>query len=176
NFYTESLLRYWAWQSQPVRQPVTPQQSLKRLEDYLAPLGVDPASYELQDASGLSRQNLVSPESLVALLEVAQKWQYGEERDRAKSQTFLNSLAVAGEAGTLKRRFVDTPVSGKFRGKTGTLRGTVTLAGILEMPDQSSALVSIMANQSDQSTTRLRTTVDAMILQLDQSLKCSTPR
>ena len=178
NFYTESLLRHWAWRSQPEdeRKPVTPYQSLKKLEEYLETLEVDPASYELKDASGLSRQNLVSPESLTSLLEAAQRWKNGDERDRQKYQTFMNSLAVAGESGTLKRRLVDTPISGRFRGKTGTLRGTVTLAGILDIPDQPSVLVTIMANQSDQSSTQLRKAVDAMILQLEQSMKCSGPR
>ena len=41
----------------------------------------------------------------------------------------MNSLAVAGKSGTLRKRFKKTPFEGTFYGKTGTLNGVSALSG-----------------------------------------------
>ena len=80
---------------------------------------------QILDASGLSRDNLVSPQSLVDVLSVA-----------SESELFrpiLGGLPVAGFDGTLSDRFLEPPEdrgAGIVRAKTGTLTGISTIAGM----------------------------------------------
>ena len=90
------------------------------LLDSLAP---GATGWQLADASGLSRFNLLTPKQLVAVFAAgAGSLEYGPE--------FLASFPVNGMDGTLSRRMTDLP-AGAFRGKTGSLNDTCTIAGIL---------------------------------------------
>lgn len=87
----------------------------------LARAGVSGAT--LTDGSGLSRKNRVTARSLTELLLVAQ-------RDDA----FVSSLSVSGGVGTLAARLKDTPLAGRVRGKTGTLKEVIATSGYLDHP------------------------------------------
>lgn len=79
--------------------------------------------WQLADGSGLSRLNLLTPRQLVAVFAAgAGSLEFGPE--------FLASFPVNGVDGTLSRRMCDLP-AGAFRGKTGSLNDTCTIAGIL---------------------------------------------
>jgi serine-type D-Ala-D-Ala carboxypeptidase/endopeptidase (penicillin-binding protein 4) len=73
------------------------------------------------DGSGLSRKNRISAQDINELLKFMGR--------HKKFPTFLDSLAVAGKSGTLRKRFKGTPFEGKFYGKTGTLDGVSALSG-----------------------------------------------
>ncbi len=75
----------------------------------------------LVDGSGLSRSDRLTCGLLTALLGEAGT---GSALDR--------SLAVAGRTGSLTERFLGTPLVGRLRGKTGSLNGVETLAGVVE--------------------------------------------
>lgn len=178
NFYAESLLRSLGTlkapsqvskdKSNPEAEPddsSVSQQSLAMLKQTLGTLGVDPTSYFLADGSGLSRQNLVSPESLVStLIAMAQS---------PDATTFRNSLAIAGRAGSLKSRFLGTPAEGRVFAKTGTIKGTVTIAGYIDPPEHPPLVFSILSNHSEQSLPTLRASVDQIIVHLSQLKSCS---
>ncbi|MBN1435375.1 D-alanyl-D-alanine carboxypeptidase/D-alanyl-D-alanine-endopeptidase [Candidatus Fermentibacterales bacterium] len=88
------------------------------------------------DGSGLSRLNRMSPAHLVALLQAGcSSLEWGPE--------FLASLPVNGRDGTLRTRMEDLP-DGAFRGKTGTLNDTCTIAGLLRTASGGSLYVAIM--------------------------------
>ncbi|MCD6588344.1 MAG: D-alanyl-D-alanine carboxypeptidase/D-alanyl-D-alanine-endopeptidase [Candidatus Fermentibacteraceae bacterium] len=79
--------------------------------------------WQLADGSGLSRLNLLTPEQLVAVFTAgAGSLEFGPE--------FLASFPVNGTDGTLSGRMEELP-AGAFRGKTGSLNDTCTIAGIL---------------------------------------------
>jgi len=79
--------------------------------------------WQLADGSGLSRLNLLTPKQLVSVFSAgAASLEFGVE--------FLASFPVNGVDGTLSRRMTDLP-PGAFRGKTGSLNDTCTIAGIL---------------------------------------------
>lgn len=91
------------------------------LLDSLCP-GVE--GWQLADGSGLSRLNMLAPVHLARVFRHgAASLEYGPE--------FLAGFPVNGTDGTLSERLTGIP-AGAFRGKTGSLNDTCTIAGILE--------------------------------------------
>lgn len=134
------------------------------VKSVLAPLGVNPNRYSMVDGSGLSRRNRASAEAFVQTLQgMAQS---------PNAQAYRNSLAIAGTSGTLKSRFRNTAVQGRFAGKTGTLTGATSLSGYLNPPNYSPVVVSILANYSNASVTTVRSAMDDMVLTLAQLRSC----
>ena len=140
--------------------------SLEVLEEALTKLGINPNSYQLKDGSGLSRQNLVTPEALVTTLRLMAK--------TSEAQTYRQSLAIAGVNGTLKNRFQETPIQGILQAKTGTITGTSALSGYLTTPDYSDVVLSIIVNQSEVPVSELREAIDTIIVLLGQLKKCDS--
>ncbi|MBJ7899384.1 MAG: D-alanyl-D-alanine carboxypeptidase/D-alanyl-D-alanine-endopeptidase [Cyanobacteria bacterium RI_101] len=125
------------------------------------PLGPGAADLGLKDYSGLSRQNLLSPRFLTNLLR--------EMAQTPAASVFRDSLALMGERGTLRRRLLNTPVAGKFWGKTGALTGTVSLAGYWEIQPRRTLAVAILVNNSRLGAGDLRRAIDELLLEiLDQ--------
>jgi D-alanyl-D-alanine carboxypeptidase/D-alanyl-D-alanine-endopeptidase (penicillin-binding protein 4) len=82
----------------------------------------------LADTSGLSHQDRVTPQALVAVLRAATEPGYPQLRP------LLAGLPIAGLTGTLDDRYVTGPAAkaaGVLRAKTGTLTGVNALAGLL---------------------------------------------
>ena len=137
---------------------------LKKLKETLTALGVDPQSYSLADGSGLSRQNLVSPEALVQTLK--------RMAQTPQATIYRASLPTAGANGTLGRRFLNTAAQGNLQAKTGTLTGVSALSGYLDVPGYQPLVFSIMVNQSDQSPTTQRQAIDEIVLLLTRLRSC----
>jgi serine-type D-Ala-D-Ala carboxypeptidase/endopeptidase (penicillin-binding protein 4) len=91
------------------------------LKDLLEAAGIPRAGYDFSDGSGMSTYNRLSPRASVALLRWAATQPWGE--------AWYASLPIAGVDGTLKRRFVGTPLAGNLTAKTGTLNATNALSG-----------------------------------------------
>ena len=167
NLYAEALLQVLGT-AVPERDvspgQTTRERGLAVLKQTLTALGVDPNSYDTVDGSGLSRHNLVSPEALVQVLQGMAQSQY--------APWFQASLATAGESGTLKHRFVQTPVKGVLRGKTGTLTGVSALAGYLARPHLSPLVFSILFNQYNQSRAELNRAYEDILVLLTRLQAC----
>jgi serine-type D-Ala-D-Ala carboxypeptidase/endopeptidase (penicillin-binding protein 4) len=168
NLYTEVLLRSLGANPQGKGKNPLPEETreagLQVLKATLTELGVDPSSYDLVDASGLSRRNLVSPESLVQTL-----------RGMAQSPHFdiyREALPLAGVSGTLRTRFRNTPAAQTVRAKTGTLTGASGLSGYVPNSEYNMVLFSILVNQSDQSAAMLRTAIDEIVVLLTRLERC----
>ncbi len=137
---------------------------LGEVENTLTGLGVNPNGYSLVDASGLARQNQVSPRAIVQTLQAMAK--------TPEAEAYRNSLALAGQTGTLRNRLRNTPAAGIFRGKTGTLRGVVALSGYLNSPDNEPLAVSITINNPQKSLADLRFAVDRIVVQTSRLRSC----
>lgn len=125
------------------------------------PLAPTEADLQLKDFSGLSRQTLISPRFLTNLLR--------EMAQTPSASVFRDSLALMGERGTLRRRLVTTPITGKFWGKTGALTGTISLAGYWEIQPQRTLALAVLVNNSRLSAGDLRRAIDELLLEiLDQ--------
>jgi D-alanyl-D-alanine carboxypeptidase/D-alanyl-D-alanine-endopeptidase (penicillin-binding protein 4) len=90
----------------------------------LAEAGVPVAGVRIVDGSGLSRLDRLTSQALVAILRAG-------EQDPDISDAFIDSLAVAGVSGTLKKRLDRRVTRGKIIAKTGTTSQASALAGFV---------------------------------------------
>jgi serine-type D-Ala-D-Ala carboxypeptidase/endopeptidase (penicillin-binding protein 4) len=164
NFYAESLLRLLGKTMPANSTRSTAQQGLAALQQALTRLGVNAMGYQLVDGSGLSRKNLVSPRAMVQTLRAMAQPPY---RD-----IFRATLPIAGQSGTLRRRFAGTIAQGRLWGKTGTLQGVTALSGYLERPDQPSLTFSILVNHSTQPAPVLQQAVDRIVMTITMLKRC----
>lgn len=95
--------------------------SVHALYAMLDKAGVPRAGYDFSDGSGMSTYNRVSPRAAIALLRWIDSQPWGA--------AWYASLPIAGRDGTLKRRFIGTPLEGNLTAKTGTLNATNALSG-----------------------------------------------
>lgn len=104
----------------------------------LVSLGVPTAGFVQVDGSGLSRDNRATARQLVELLAA------GMELGGERRAVLLDSLAVAGESGTLAGRMGRGPTAGRVRAKTGFLRGASALTGVVSGPDGGERVFAIL--------------------------------
>ncbi|HEX2393476.1 MAG TPA: D-alanyl-D-alanine carboxypeptidase [Solirubrobacterales bacterium] len=88
------------------------------------------------DGSGLTRDNLASPQQVVTLLRAMQGQPAGEQ--------FIQDLALAGEEGTVADRMHGTAAFGRCRTKTGTIDSVSNLSGYCFNRDGKVMLFSIL--------------------------------
>jgi serine-type D-Ala-D-Ala carboxypeptidase/endopeptidase (penicillin-binding protein 4) len=94
--------------------------------------GIYPKIY---DGSGLSYSDSSSPADIVTALE-----------KMASNKDFVDSLAIAGETGTLEDEMVGTDAQGQCRGKTGTLASVSNLSGYCRARNGDTIAFSILQN------------------------------
>jgi D-alanyl-D-alanine carboxypeptidase/D-alanyl-D-alanine-endopeptidase (penicillin-binding protein 4) len=124
----------------------------------LADLVPDCPGVQLADGSGLSRLNRLAPVHLAfVILAASSSLEYGPE--------FMASLPVNGVDGTLSHRMVNLP-AGSFRGKTGTLNDTCTIAGLLHTMSGRAVVVVIMLEIGEGQVFRARNWQDEAISEL----------
>jgi D-alanyl-D-alanine carboxypeptidase/D-alanyl-D-alanine-endopeptidase (penicillin-binding protein 4) len=115
----------------------------------LGELGLPAGEIKLSDASGLSRQNAISPSLLTDLLTLA----------ASGTQPMLNpmfgGLPVAGWSGTLRTRFASPRANeagqGVVRAKTGSLSGVNAISGQLVTRDGRLLVFAILADDTGNS-------------------------
>ena len=88
---------------------------------WLKKLGVDPAALTIEDGSGLSTYDRITPHDLVTILKY--DW------DGPNRALVLDDLPIAGVRGTLKSAYTGTAVAQRVFAKTGTLSHVSALAG-----------------------------------------------
>ena len=100
--------------------------------------GAEQNAFVVYDGSGLSRHNLVSPETIVRVLVAMQ-------RDTAFA-AFHDALPVAGVDGTLRTRMKGTAAEGNMRAKTGTLEFVRSLSGYITSASGERLVFSMLSN------------------------------
>lgn len=109
------------------------------LGEFLAGAGIPAQEVLVEEGSGLSRRNLLTPRATTALLAHAtrQPW----------ASAYLDALPVAGVSGTLRNRLAGTPAAGRLRAKTGTLRYSYALAGLVDSADGQPLAFALMLDR-----------------------------
>jgi serine-type D-Ala-D-Ala carboxypeptidase/endopeptidase (penicillin-binding protein 4) len=104
--------------------------------------GFDIAGLVMMDGSGLDTGNRMSCDLSLAL--VAAVFQKSE---------FSDALPLGGKSGTLRKRMVATPSTGRVRAKTGTLNSVNALAGFADTPQGNTLSFAFIHNGTDPRTT-----------------------
>ena len=123
------------------------------VRQWLSQHGIDDAGLVLDNGSGLSRGERISPWQLARMLEVAYFGRHAAELQM--------SLPTAGIDGTMRNRLKDSPATGWARLKTGTLRNVVALAGYVNDAQGRPWAVAMMINHEHAS--RGRPVLDALV-------------
>ena len=110
----------------------------------------------MEDGSGLSSYNLISPDQLI------QVYDYMYRQPNLKT-IFMKSLATSGQVGTLSYRMTQNGMAGHVMGKTGTISGVSTLSGYLAMPGKPVYIFAIMMNGIEGSATHARYVQDQIV-------------
>lgn len=160
NLYAEVLGKILA-QKLKVKTPIN------AINQSLQQIGIKPDEYILVDASGLSRQNLVTPQTIVKILRLM-----SQSTDSTTAQSYRQSLAIAGTNGTLKKRFINTSVQNNLWAKTGTLTAVGALAGYLQTQSNSTLVFSILVNNSELENKEIRQAIDEIVVIVNRLEQC----
>lgn len=131
-------------------------------QDFRVSIGLKEDDVVMSDASGLSRKDLVSPQSEVALLRwaIEQPW----------AATFRSVLPVAGEDGTLMDRMKNTPAAGNVSAKTGSLTHVDSLAGYATSTRGAHLVFSFIVNNHDMKPKAATDVIDALTVAMVEEL------
>lgn len=128
--------------------------------DFLKQVGIEEKEVGLEDGSGMSRLNLVTPRAVVKLLTWLDK--------QGKLEAFREMLAIGGEDGTLRRRFNNSPKAKLIRAKTGSLSHVSALGGFAESRRYGTIAFQIVANNYNLPAQEVRSAIDRIALALVQ--------
>jgi len=110
-----------------------------KLKRWLENKGLPASNAYFADASGLSRKNKITTKLVVLFLD---KMKYFND-----FKAYQSTLSITGVRGTLAKRFVNSELSGKFFGKTGTLSNVFALSGFL-YKNEKPIIISIIQNSN----------------------------
>ncbi len=110
-----------------------------KLKRWLKNKGLPASNSYFADASGLSRKNKITTKLVVLFLD---KMRYFND-----FKAYQSTLSITGVRGTLAKRFVNSELSGKFFGKTGTLSNVFALSGFL-YKNEKPIIISIIQNSN----------------------------
>lgn len=147
NFFAEQLLLMIAQQKWGVMQ------ERKLIDTLLANDLKDlPQRPSWVDGSGLSRYNLFTPQSIVAVLDKMRK-EFAWER--------ITTLFPTGGLGTIGSYYQH--LSGKIFAKTGSLSGQIALSGYLITRKQHMILFSVLVNNHQTTAASVRKAVESFL-------------
>ena len=114
---------------------------------------------KIQDGSGLSRQNLISPEFMCRFL--------GAMTDSPHFETYLRSLPSPGGNGTLNYNMKSYPAAtrNRIKAKSGSMNGIRCYSGYIlpSSPDGETVIFSIMTNNCTSPTWKVRPLLDKIM-------------
>ena len=128
------------------------QAGLEESRQFLAEAGVEETGYRFEDGSGLSRLNLVTPDSVVRLLRHMHR--------SPNKDAWLSLLPVGGQDGTLSTRFDKDPAGPRIRAKTGTLSHVSALSGYVDSTSRGRLAFSILVNNYNPPASEIRSVID----------------
>ncbi|HET9525857.1 MAG TPA: D-alanyl-D-alanine carboxypeptidase/D-alanyl-D-alanine-endopeptidase, partial [Pyrinomonadaceae bacterium] len=145
NLYTELILRTLGKLTPPpptttrsIFNQTSEDLGIEAVKSFLQAAGIRRESLVLNDGSGLSRNDMITPEATVQLLVFMSKHRF--------ANVFRDALPIAGVDGTLRNRMRGTPAENNVRAKTGSLSSAASLAGYVTTAAGEKLAFAIMVN------------------------------
>ncbi len=155
NLFAELLLRTAAALSD---SQATDRKALETEKEFLKQVGLNTDKMFIMDGSGYSRTNLVTPESIVAVLKFMRRHKYWD--------AFYESLPKAGIERTLNHRMKGTPAEGNVRAKTGTLDNVSAISGFAKTADGEEMVFSMICNNFNVDQLEVQKAQDSILVKL----------
>ncbi len=124
----------------------TTEQGVAVIKNWLTQKGIGADELVIENGSGLSREEKISPFSMAEILNAAFISPVMPE--------LVSSLPVVGRDGTMSKRLRDDPVAGKAHIKTGAINGVRAIAGYVLAKSGRRYLVVCMINHPDARSSR----------------------
>jgi serine-type D-Ala-D-Ala carboxypeptidase/endopeptidase (penicillin-binding protein 4) len=159
NLHAELMLRVAAREA---ANATTMDDALKFAAQFYEEIGIAHGEVTLNDGSGLSRNGLATPQSVVKLLGWAAKQPWGD--------MFAASLPVAGEDGTLEYRLKGTAAAGRVQAKTGTINSAAGLAGYATSQRGERLIFAFYGNNNPRTARDSTTVLDSLCLAMVEEL------
>ncbi len=157
NLVCESLIRYMAKQKKGGRFLY---QGSELLSEWLRDNGIEPREFYIDDGSGLSMRNGITPGAFTRLLRGLRRKEYFD--------TWYQTLPEAGKEGTLKHAFTTLPPKWMMRAKSGTLGRVRCYTGYLKGPDGKEYSFCFMANFFTCTSTEVRKKMEKVLSTVDR--------
>ena len=164
NLHAELLLRVAAKEKGGAD---TLDDALKFAEQFRQGIGLAPEDVLLKDGSGLSRDDLATPESFVHLLAYIARQPWGA--------AFLGTLPVAGVDGTLENRMKGTAAAGRIQAKTGQVDHVEDLSGFATTLRGQRLIFSIMGDDHSATGHDAAAIVDSLCVAMVEELGAAPP-
>jgi len=126
--------------------------------------GMDTQGMALFDGSGLSHYNAITPHQMVYLL----KYMKTESK---YFDVYYNSMAIAGETGTLKNMFKGSVAEGKLRAKSGTVNRVKAYSGYVTSKSGREIAFSMVVNNFSCSSREARAKLEQLMIALAEFKK-----
>ncbi|MCK5134666.1 MAG: D-alanyl-D-alanine carboxypeptidase/D-alanyl-D-alanine-endopeptidase [Bacteroidales bacterium] len=121
--------------------------------------GMDTQGMSLADGSGLSQYNAITPRQMVYLLTYMKLHSnYFDD--------FYNSMAIAGETGTLKNMFRGSIAEGKLRAKSGTISRVKAYTGYVTSESGRDIAFSMVVNNFSNSSLQASAKLEQLMIAL----------
>ena len=153
NLHAEMILREVARRKTGIGSRAA---GLEEMKAFLAEIGVAPKQYNFEDGSGLSRLTLITPMTVSKLLAYMYASRY---RD-----AWVALLPIAGQDGTLKKRFRGMVTAGAIHAKTGSLSHVTSLSGYMLPTGGKEYAFSILVNNFNGPVSEIRAVLDKIAI------------
>lgn len=117
--------------------------------------GIDERGLVLENGSGLSRLERITPIQMGAVLQAGLRSNWAPE--------FQSSIPIVAVDGTMRRRLHDSPAAGRARLKTGTLRNVTAVAGYVPDASGRQCVVVAFVNSELAANGRGRAVLDSLV-------------
>ena len=168
NLYTDLLLAHVGETTRGADTPAretSEDLGIRALNRFLAEVGIQRGETIFEEGSGLSRDNLTTPNATVTLLQFMHRHKC--------AQVYLDALPIAGVDGTLRSRMKGTPAAGNVRAKTGTLRWANSISGHVTTAAGEHLVFSLMINRLYEARP-VRGDLDTVVVMLAGFTGCTT--
>ena len=136
-------------------------------ENFLATIGVAEGDVTLEDGSGLSGNDLVTPRAMVKVLRYDAQQPWGD--------AYISTLPTAGVDGTLENRMKHSPAEGLIFAKTGSLERVRSLSGYATTLPGERLVFSIFGNNNMQPGHDAASLIDAIGVAMVETLGVPAP-